>query len=1007
MRFPQAFIDDLRRQADIVRVVNDYVTLKKKGTNWMACCPFHKEKTPSFSVNPSKDIYYCFGCLEENELIWTRRGLKSIGTVEEGEEVLDKHGRWQQVLNVMHKSADEMLGFTTAAFRHDPLWLTPDHTCIFARQSHVIESLPYIFRTADRALRFHSAKKSTRRIGKYRDKLRLEEGRADSLKVGDYFVFPVIPDETRTAHELVTEGVINPRENRVNGVRIKSLPVNERTARLYGLWVAEGSVGRGFVRWTFNANQRDTLAAEVVSILEEEFGLRATIYYYPEKPNTCEVNCSKTDLALRLTHWFGRGAANKRIPTEALHWPVCIQKAFLSGYRDGDGDKRGLSASISRQLSYGIFALAIQAQENIAIYKGNEYTDKKGLHHKEFWSHYPRLREGFNGFYETVDGTTYYFSPIIAVEHKAELRKVVDITVSETSSFVTKLGAVHNCGKGGNVFSFVMEMERVSFPEAVRIVAGKSGVPVPQMEEDKRFEARRQESDAVIQLNAWALEWWEQQLQENNAEARAAREYVEGRQISEETRAAFRLGYAPNSWDALSTHLKRKGASVGEIERSGLVVKKDAGGSYDRFRGRVIFPVLDAQGRPVAFGARAIRAGDEPKYLNSPETPAYTKGRHLFGLGLSRDEIRRKKFAILVEGYLDLIVPFQFGIRNVVASLGTALTPEQARLLGRFAHRVVVNYDGDRAGVQAAKRAIETLLAEDFEVKVLVLPDGADPDEFLRAHGAEEYNRRRGEAQPHIQFVLAQAMRERNLRSPAEKAAAVDEVLPFVRAVKHPVQRREYFDIALDALRVEEPTLRNDLWKSINPRAAGAAYAQASATSSARQPPPAEEVRRRVARSPEHTPTVAELRLLELLIHDEELRRLALPHLEEGDYEGLASAAVFRALRELDASGAAVDFDSLTEAVGEDEDGAELVPRLWMGEPERAEGEAADDFLAEAESCLRALRLMRVDRRIRELAAEINEADRAGDDERRDRLMMEDLEWKRRRQQLSAVGSER
>jgi DNA primase len=553
------------------------------------------------------------------------------------------------------------------------------------------------------------------------------------------------------------------------------------------------------------------------------------------------------------------------------------------------------------------------------------------------------------------------------------------------------------CSKGGSVFNFVMEMERISFPEAVRVVAEKSGVAVPQLEEDKRFEARRQESDAVVQLNAWALEWWEQQLQENNEDARDARDYIEGRGLSEETRAEFRLGYAPNSWDALSAHLKRKGAAPTEIERSGLVVRKDAGGFYDRFRGRVIFPVTDAQGRAVAFGARAIRAGDEPKYLNSPETAAYTKGRHLFGLNLSRDEIRRRKFAILVEGYLDLIVPFQFGVRNVVASLGTALTPEQARLLGRFARRVVVNYDGDRAGVQAAKRAIETLLAEDFEVKVLVLPDGADPDEFLRTQGVEEYNRRRGEAQPHIQFVLAQAMRERNLRSPAEKAAAVDEVLPYVRAVKHPVQRREYFDMALDALRVEEPGLRNDLWKSINPRrSAGAAAAE-----------PVEEVRARVARATAAPPpTVAELRLLELLIHDGELRRLALPHLEAGDYEGLPTAAVFHALTVLDADGAAVDFDSLSAAVGDAAGAAELVPRLWMGEPERAEGEATDDLMTEAESCLCALRLMRIDRRIKELAAEIAEADRAGETERRDQLIMEDLEWKRRKQQLSVVSGQ-
>src|SRR5918911_1883761 len=371
------------------------------------------------------------------------------------------------------------------------------------------------------------------------------------------------------------------------------------------------------------------------------------------------------------------------------------------------------------------------------------------------------------------------------------------------------------CAKGGSVFNFVMEIERVSFPEAVKIVAEKAHVPLPAMVDDRKFEARKKDADEIIELNSWALQWWEAQLDEGNAEARAAREYIAGRQISDETRGAFRLGYAPDSWDGLSSHLKKRGASSEQIERSGLVVKKDAGGFYDRFRGRVIFPVMDVQGRAVAFGGRTMDPQGEPKYLNSPETAAYTKGRHLYGMHLTRDEIRRRKFAILVEGYLDLIIPFQAGVRNLVASLGTALTPEQAKLLGRFARKVVVNYDGDSAGVKAAKRAIETLLAEDFETKVLVLPDGADPDEFIRTHGVEAYQERRALALPHIQFVLDQAVRDRNLLRPADKAAAVEEVLPYVRAVRNGIQKREYFDIAMDALRVEERALRNELWQSI------------------------------------------------------------------------------------------------------------------------------------------------------------------------------------------------
>jgi len=534
------------------------------------------------------------------------------------------------------------------------------------------------------------------------------------------------------------------------------------------------------------------------------------------------------------------------------------------------------------------------------------------------------------------------------------------------------------CAKGGSVFNFVMEMERVSFPEAVRIVAEKSGVAVPVMEQDNKFEARRKEADEVVELNAWALEFWEAQLADGGAEGRAAREYAEGRGISDETRQVFRLGYAPNSWDALGLHLKHKGATAAQVERSGLVVKKETGGSYDRFRGRLIFPVMDAQGRAVAFGARAMRPEDEPKYLNSPETAAYTKGRHLFGLNVARDEIRKRKFAILVEGYLDLIIPYQHGVRNVVASLGTALTPEQAKLLGRFAHKVVVNYDGDRAGIKAAKRAIETLLPEDFEVKVLVLPDGADPDEFLRAQGTEEYNRRRGEAIPHIQFVLEQALRDRNLRSPAEKAEAVEEVLPFVRVVRNRIQKREYFDMMMDALRVEEAGLRRELWKSLN---AGATAAGAA------------DVKQQVVRAVTAKPTLAEWRLLQELVHEAEVRHTLLPVIEEADYEILSTATIFRALKQIVEEGAEVNSTTLSEHTKDDPAVADLVSLLLFSEPQRFE-EGKPDFHT-PESCFLTLRLERVDRRIKELAAEIAEAERAGDIERLDQLFREVLEWKK------------
>ncbi len=581
-------------------------------------------------------------------------------------------------------------------------------------------------------------------------------------------------------------------------------------------------------------------------------------------------------------------------------------------------------------------------------------------------------------------------------------------TPSFSVSPVKEIFYCFGCHKGGSVFNFVMEMERVSFPEAIKLVAEKSGVPLPQLVDDSRFEARRNEAEAVIELNKWALEFWERQL--DSGEGHVARDYLLQREISYDTRKTFRLGYAPDSWDALSIHLRQKGASQDQIERSGLVVKKEEGGSYDRFRGRLIFPVMDIQGKPIAFGGRTLKADEGAKYLNSPETAAYVKGRNFFGLNLTRDEIRRAGFVILVEGFLDLIVPYQFGVRNVVASLGTALTPDQARLMSRFARKVVVNYDGDNAGIQAAKKAIAILLAEDLEVKILVLPDGSDPDEFIRKAGASEYQRQRelaqphrefvmdqgefirkaaaseyqkqrGLAQPHIQFVIDQAVRDRKLSNPADKEAAIDEVLPYIRAVRSRIQKREYFDSAMDSLRISDPALRRELWHSVRLGTDGSARAGAATAS-----------------RPTVKPTVAEERLLGFVFANEKLRSDVLLILQPEDYEDLVTAPLLRALLELEKEQRDIDFDSLREKLGDDPV-SELLPMLMMSDSLHASNEHYTP-----EQCVFTFRLMKLQNRIDQLRDDSLVAEREGNTESILRFSAEQTKLAKRQKELLNNG---
>ena len=538
------------------------------------------------------------------------------------------------------------------------------------------------------------------------------------------------------------------------------------------------------------------------------------------------------------------------------------------------------------------------------------------------------------------------------------------------------------CQKSGTAFNFFMEMEGLSFFEAIKRVADVAGVSLPEPIDDKSYEQnkkRREEkkeiAEQVIELNQYALEFWENHLQESNPHSKAAREYLEKREISPETQKAFHIGFAPDSWDAVLTLLKEKGADENTIEQSGLVSKNEEKNRvYDRFRGRIMFPVLDIKGNPIAFGARILASG-EPKYLNSPETPAYIKGEHLYGLFQSKEEIRQKKFAILVEGYLDLIALYQYGIKNTAASLGTAFTPVQSKLLSRFAKKIVINYDGDNAGVKAARRAIETLLVEDFETKVLILPDGQDPDDFLKTNGAESYNHLRGNAYPFLQFVLENLGRERNMASPKEKAEAIEDLMPVLAAVRNPIQKRDAFDQTMNFLRVDDAILKRDLWKAVK---LGTRLET-------------ETVKQQVARATQARMTVAEQRLLEVLIYDKELREVVLPSLEETDYESLATAEVFRALLALKEIGSDVTSENLLELVQDDAAASDFVPVLLMSEPARDLDEAIDGVLREAENCVATLRSMAIARRILEISQELVFAEQTGDVELRDQLVTKQI----------------
>lgn len=294
------------------------------------------------------------------------------------------------------------------------------------------------------------------------------------------------------------------------------------------------------------------------------------------------------------------------------------------------------------------------------------------------------------------------------------------------------------CGEGGNAITLLMKIANMTFPEAIKLLAEKTGVILPQRPVNKDGRHKDSQRDEITGLNLKAAQHFSRNL--SSSDGKAAREYLQSRGISEEAIKHFRLGFAPDAWRSLTDYIEGSGSSLKLAEQAGLIVTGKEGSFYDRFRGRLIFPIENVFGEIVAFGGRVIEKG-EPKYLNSPESPVYTKGKNLYGLNKAKEEIRKQNFALIVEGYLDLISLWNAGICNAVATLGTALTREHLELLRRYTLNVVAIFDPDEAGRRALDRSLELFLGMQMRAKALILPDGCDPDDYAKKYGKEQFDK--------------------------------------------------------------------------------------------------------------------------------------------------------------------------------------------------------------------------------------------------------------------------
>jgi len=527
------------------------------------------------------------------------------------------------------------------------------------------------------------------------------------------------------------------------------------------------------------------------------------------------------------------------------------------------------------------------------------------------------------------------------------------------------------CGVSGDVFSFVGKIENVTFPEAVRIVAQKCGIPLPKRE----FASPEQAAEArlrtrLLDLHETAAAWFEEQLR--TPEGALAREYLAGRGLLDEGIKRFRVGYAPDSFNALRDRLSAM-ADTDTLRASGLFSSKEQGdGSqgplYDRFRKRVMFPICNEGGRVIAFTARTLDAGEKagPKYINSPETPLYSKGQVLFNLDKAKAAIRQVGFALLVEGQMDCISVFLAGIQNVIATSGTAFTEQQVAILKRHTQNVVVNFDPDTAGANAAEKSVALLTEEGFAIKIVTLEGGLDPDRFVRDRGVEAYKEAIRGARRQSDYLIERARLLFPGASAEQKVKELNFLLPHIRRMPEKLARDQFAADAAQKLGIDSAVLREELRQAA--------------------------LKRRERVEPRPTALTEVERVLLRAMANAELEGAYARHLAEKAIQEQPSwfehLAAFQALQALAARGAQHPLDAV-----EDPGQRALLAGALMGETRPPEEN-------EVESALQELEERGMEGRQRNLRALIAEAERRADHAEVAILTRQKLELDRALQQV-------
>jgi len=702
--------------------------------------------------------------------------------------------------------------------------LTADHNVFVVRPRAERMRVKDVYKQYRKYLKYlnEDQKRYFKKVKKY---LPLMEVPACELKLGDFLLYPIptaITDlETINLKDYLTKSY-------TFGPRPPEIPYNVKIdaalLKLIGYWIAEGSSHRAYIRFSLGKHEEE-FAQEIVLLIKDIFGIPAAIHKRNVLKTGLEISVCHAYLANIFENLCGRGAENKHIPFVFQQLPPEKQFILLNAIWKGDGwsfiaNRSGKThkaiVTISRVLAEQIVDVLLRNDFYPSFRIEASKIDKNGVRHKEVyrivWSEEAKPQHNYK--YYQPDGTQFWMLPIKEIRKSRYIGPVYNLTVEKDHSYVANSFAVANCGKGGDIFAFVKEIEGVEFGDALRILAQKAGVELKK--EDPRLKTERKRLYDICEL---ATRFFEKQLAESKV-GQEAKQYLLGRGIKEESIKKWRIGYAPDSWSSLLDFLVSQGYSREEVVKAGLAIRKEGDSSqlavvssyFDRFRGRIMFPICDLNGQVVGFSGRIFKTEDTAKYVNTPNTLLYDKSRILYGLDKAKLVIRKADSCILVEGQIDAIMVSQAGYENVVATSGTALTSYQLKILKRYSENLLTAFDMDVAGDSATKRGIDLAQQEGFAVKVVVMPDGKDPADII-AESPSLFGDLLSRARSIMDFYFESTFARFDPATPEGKMKIAKILLPVLKRIPNAIELAHWRQKLAQLLRVREEDIEAELKK--------------------------------------------------------------------------------------------------------------------------------------------------------------------------------------------------